>query len=353
MTESPVPPLAVTMGEPAGIGSEITLKAWMGRTPITPAFFVIDDPAKLARRAEALGFDVPIRVIDDPSETTNVFSVALPVLRSPLDVEITPGAPDKAAAASVLRSIDMAVELALGGRAGAVVTNPIQKQPLYEAGFVHPGHTEYLGALAGPDYQAVMMLACPGLRVVPVTTHLPLAGAVAALSREIIVQHGRIAAAALVADFGISRPRLAVAALNPHAGESGTIGREERDIIGPAVADLARSGIDASGPTPADSLFHERARAEYDAVLCMYHDQALIPLKTIDFAGGINITLGLPFVRTSPDHGTALDIAGQGRADPSSFVAALAAASDIAGRRRAGAATVSAGRDWAASDRVA
>lgn len=353
MTKSPVPPLAVTMGEPAGIGSEITLKAWMDRTAVTPAFFAIDDPENLSERADALGLDVPIRVINDPSETANAFPVALPVLRSPLDVKITPGVPDPAAAASILRSIDTAVDLALSGRAGAVVTNPIQKRPLYEAGFVHRGHTEYLGALAGPEFQAVMMLACPGLRVVPVTTHLSLAEAVAALSREVIVEHGRITAAALVTDFGVARPRLAVAALNPHAGESGSIGGEERDIIGPAVAELVRCGIDASGPAPADSLFHEKARAKYDAVLCMYHDQALIPLKTIDFAGGINITLGLPFVRTSPDHGTALDIAGQGRADPSSFVAALAAADDIAGRRRAVPAADSARRDWAASDRVA
>ncbi len=348
MTERPVPPLAVTMGEPAGIGSEITLKAWKGRTAVTPPFFAIDDPAHLARRADALGFDVPIRTIDDPSEALDAFSDALPVLRSPLDVEITPGVPDPASAAAVLRSIDMAVDLVRGGRAAALVTNPIQKRPLYEAGFAHRGHTEYLGALAGPGSRAVMMLACPGLRVVPVTTHLPLAEAVAALSREIIVEHGRIAVAALVTDFGVVQPRLAVAALNPHAGESGAIGREECDIIGPAVAELVARGIDASGPAPADSLFHEKARAGYDAVLCMYHDQALIPLKTIDFAGGINITLGLPFVRTSPDHGTALDIAGQGRADPSSLVAALAAAADIAARRRAALAS-----DRAAPDRVA
>lgn len=348
MTEGPVPPLAVTMGEPAGIGSEITLKAWTGRTAATPPFFAIDDPENLARRAESLGYDVPIRVIDNPNGALTTFPDALPVLRSPLDVQITPGVPNRATAAAVLRSIDMAVELALSGRASAVVTNPIQKQQLYEAGFVHRGHTEYLGVLAGPEFRAVMMLSCPGLRVVPVTTHLPLVEAVAALSPEIIVEHGRITAAALVTDFGVVRPRLAVAALNPHAGESGSIGSEERDIIGPAVAELVAMGIDASGPAPADSLFHEKARAKYDAVLCMYHDQALIPLKTIDFAGGINITLGLPFVRTSPDHGTALDIAGQGRADPSSLVAALHAAAEIAGCRHAALAS-----DRVAPDRVA
>ncbi len=327
-----LPPLALTMGEPAGIGGEITLKAWTARDDRTPPFLVIDDPERLRDLARALGLEAPVRPIERPEEAASVFPHALPVLPQPLAAPAAAGAPDPVNAGAVIASIDRAVALARAGRVRAVVTNPIHKRSLYEGGFEHPGHTEYLAALAGGAVP-VMMLAAPGLRVVPVTVHVPLREVPGTLTRERIVACGRIAAAALASDFGIAEPRLAVAALNPHAGESGSLGREEIETIGPAVADLRAAGIDASGPSPADSLFHEQARARYDAVLCMYHDQALIPLKTIDWRGGVNVTLGLPFVRTSPDHGAGLDIAGTGRADPASLRAAIALADEIARRR--------------------
>jgi 4-hydroxythreonine-4-phosphate dehydrogenase len=253
-------------------------------------------------------------------------------------VAFTLGRPDAANARAVIASIDQAVALVTRGRAAALVTNPIQKASLQDAGFKFSGHTEYLGHLAG-GARAVMMLtverASPPLRVVPVTVHEPLRAVAGLLSIESIVRCARAAVAALMADFGVARPRLAVAALNPHAGEDGKIGDEEARIIAPAVAALKASGIDARGPAPADTLFHAAARAAYDAVICMYHDQALVPLKTIDFAGGVNVTLGLPFVRTSPDHGTALDIAARGIADATSFIAALELAARLAARRAA------------------
>jgi 4-hydroxythreonine-4-phosphate dehydrogenase len=233
-----------------------------------------------------------------------------------------------------LESIETATELFTRGEASAIVTNPIQKAALYEAGFEHPGHTEFFEFLAGHFAFAVMMLAVPGLRVVPVTVHKPLAAVPKALTTELIVKTGRTVAAALKQDFGIAVPRLAVAGLNPHAGEAGTIGREEVEVIEPAIAALRKEGIAVSGPRPADTLFHKDARAGYDAALCMYHDQALIPLKTINFHEGVNVTIGLPFVRTSPDHGTALDIAGSGKADPRSLIAALKLGRDIARARR-------------------
>lgn len=244
-----------------------------------------------------------------------------------------PGRPDPANGPSVISAIERAVTLAQEGRAGGVVTNPINKAVLKQAGFRHPGHTEFLAELAG-GATPVMMLACPGLRVVPVTVHLSLRDAVDALRRETIVELGRLTAEGLRDNFGIARPRLAVAALNPHAGEGGVMGREEIDIIAPAVEDLRALGIDASGPAPVDTLFHEHARTRYDAALCMTHDHALIPLKTIDFAGGVNVTLGLPFVRTSPDHGTAFGIAGTGTADETSLCAALRTAAEMAALRR-------------------
>lgn len=326
-------PLALTMGEPAGIGGEITLMAWRDRvTSAVPPFFVIDDPARLTALARAIGVDVPVRAIDEPSEAARVFAGALPVLAQVLPRPPIPGRPDPANAPAVIAAVERAVMLVRNQQAGAVVTNPIQKETLYDAGFAYPGHTEFLGALAHVAHP-VMMLACPELRVVPVTIHLSLVDALAALSTAAIVTCGRVTAAALTRDFGIARPRLAVAALNPHAGEAGAMGHEERDIIAPAVAALAAQGIDVSGPAPADTLFHVGARTRYDAVLCMYHDQALIPLKTLDFERGINITLGLPFIRTSPDHGTALDIAGRGVANPASLIAALMTAGAMAARR--------------------
>ncbi len=335
------PPLAVTMGEPAGIGGDITLAAFAGQTsgqlPALPPFFVIDDAARLRALAQRLGLVVTVTEIAAPEEAVAVFPHALPVLPQPLAAAVEPGRPDPANAAAVLAAIERAVGLTRAGRAGGVVTNPINKAVLKAAGFRHPGHTEFLAELAG-GVTPVMMLACPQLRVVPVTIHLSLREAVASLRTETIVELGRLTAAGLRDSFGIARPRLAVAALNPHAGEGGVMGREEIDIIAPAVAQLQADGIDAFGPTPTDTLFHPAARARFDAALCMTHDHALIPLKTIDFAGGVNVTLGLPFVRTSPDHGTAFDIAGSGAADCTSLVAALRMAADMAEARRRSAA---------------
>ncbi len=333
-------PLALTIGEPAGIGGEITLRAWLARAAAgLPAFFVLDDPQRLARLATGLGVSVPIHIVATPEEAPSAFARALPVLPIALPQPVVPGRPDTGNAAAVIGAIAAAADFVLQGRAAAMVTNPIQKETLYAAGFSHPGHTEYLAELAG-GVTPVMMLLCPGLRVVPVIVHEPLARSIALLRAESIVTAGRITATALKRDFGIARPRLAVAGLNPHAGENGTIGREEIEIIGPAVAALRSLGIDVAGPAPADTLFHAVARARYDAALCMYHDQALIPLKTIDFDHGVNVTLGLPFIRTSPDHGTACDIAGKGIASPASLIAAIALAGELAKRRVAEPATV-------------
>ena len=326
-------PLALTMGEPAGIAGEIALKAWLRRGGGVPPFFLLDDPDRLAALARQLGFEVPLTTIAGPEEAAGLFATALPVLPEPLAVPVTPGRPDPANAPAVIRAIDRAVALVRAGRAGAVVTNPIQKQTLYQAGFVHAGHTDYLAHLAG-GVEVVMMLACPQLRVVPVTVHVPLAAVPGLLTAELIVGAGRITAAALRRDFGIAAPRLAVAGLNPHAGEGGTIGREDVETVAPAIAALKAEGIAAFGPLSADTLFHEEARRSYDAALCMYHDQALIPIKTLDFHGGVNVTLGLPFIRTSPDHGTALDLAGTGRANEASLLAALRMAGEMAAARQ-------------------
>ena len=329
-------PLAVTMGEPAGIGGELSLKVWQVQRarPANAgrAFFTLDDPARLAALAARLNLDVPLREIAAPDEATDVFASALPVLPVRLAKSAIPGQPDPANAAATLEAIERAAGFALAGSIAGLVTNPIQKKTLQDAGFRHPGHTEYLAELAG-GVDVAMMLACPQLRVVPVTIHLSLADAVRVLDGNAIERAGRITARGLADLFGIERPRLAVAALNPYAGEQGAMGDEERRVIAPAIAALQAAGIDARGPAPADTLFHAGARGGYDAALCMYHDQALIPIKTIDFAGGVNVTLGLPFVRTSPDHGTALDIAGTGRADPTSLLAAIDMADDMARRR--------------------
>ncbi len=333
------PPLALTMGEPAGIGGDVTLKAWRRRGEGLPPFFVVDDPDRLARLAALMGLDVPVTTIATPAEAAAAFATALPVLPLGRACACAPGRPDPANAEAVSASIAAAAAFARDGGAAAMVTNPIHKQVMYAGGFRFPGHTEYLASLLAPALAAtggreVMMLACPGLRVVPVTIHVALAEAVRRLRRDDIVAIGRITARALATDFGVAAPRLAVAALNPHGGEGGSMGREEIDIIAPAVAELAAAGIAVGGPYPSDTLFHPAARAGYDAVLCMYHDQALIPLKTIDFDGGVNITLGLPIVRTSHDHGTALDLAGTGRASEASLMAALRTAAEIAANRR-------------------
>ena len=323
-------PLALTMGEPAGIGAEIAAGAWRVLRAAGPAFALLDDATR--------DFGVPVRRVGVIEEAGDAFAEALPVLHIPLPHPPVPGRLDTANAPAVIGAIDQAVALAKSGRAAALVTNPIQKSALYAAGFRHPGHTEYLAELDGPGVVPVMMLACEGLRVVPVTIHESLRSAIARLTPELIADTGRRVAAALRSDFGIAAPRLAVAGLNPHAGEGGAMGREEIDIVAPAIAILRAEGIDARGPMPPDTMFTAHARAGYDAALCLYHDQALIPIKTIDMAGGVNITLGLSYVRTSPDHGTALDIAGKGIADPASLIAALRLAALLAARR-AGSAT--------------
>jgi 4-hydroxythreonine-4-phosphate dehydrogenase len=329
-------PLALTMGEPAGIGGEIALKAWLDHRGDLPAFYLIDDPDRVASLARRLGWPVPIRPIDGPDRATSVFADALPVLPIGMTTRAQPGRPDPGDAPAILGAIQTAVRDVRNGRAAALVTNPIQKESLYRAGFRHPGHTEYLAELAGAGVAPIMMLVSPGLRVIPVTIHLALRRAIETLSLAAIVHAGRITETALRCDFGVRSPVLAVAGLNPHAGEAGSLGREEIEIIEPAVAELRAAGIDARGPLPPDTMFHAEVRSSYDAALCMYHDQALIPIKTIDFHGGVNVTLGLPFVRTSPDHGTALAIAGRGTARPDSLIAALRLAAEMAARRSAG-----------------
>ncbi len=329
-------PLAVTMGEPAGIGAEITIKAWRARNEAesVPPFFFLGDAALLRERAELAGLEASFAVIETPGQAVDAFPDALPVLDLALARPSRPGELDPANAKAVIGAIDQACALALAGDVAGIVTNPIHKRALYDAGFSAPGHTEYLAMLTGAR-QPVMMLSCPGLRVVPVTVHLPLAQVAGALAAEAIIGQGRILAQGLIHDFGIATPRIAVAALNPHAGEEGKLGTEEHTIITPAIRQLQAEGIHIDGPWPADTLFHAEARARYDAVLCMYHDQALIPLKTIDFAHGVNTTLGLPIVRTSPDHGTALDIAARGIAHPGSLIVALREAALIARHRSA------------------
>ncbi|HZK91200.1 MAG TPA: 4-hydroxythreonine-4-phosphate dehydrogenase PdxA [Stellaceae bacterium] len=326
-------PLVLTMGEPAGIGGEIALKAWLRRGEGVPPFYLIDDPGRVAKLARAFGWDVPVLPIDECEQTVAIFPDALPVAPLGAAAAAAPGHSDPADQTLVLRAIDAAVDDVTHGRAAAVVTNPINKDALYRAGFRHPGHTEYLAELSGSREPAVMMLAGSELRVVPVTIHMALRQAVATLSSASIVHAGRVADAALRRDFGIAAPIIAVAGLNPHAGEAGGLGREDIDIIAPAIAELRAAGIDARGPLAADTMFHAAARRGYDAALCMYHDQALIPIKTLDFDGAVNVTLGLPFIRTSPDHGTAFDIAGQGVARPDSLIAALRLAAEMALRR--------------------
>jgi 4-hydroxythreonine-4-phosphate dehydrogenase len=318
-------PLILTMGEPAGIGAEITAGAWRALRGGGPCFALIDDAGR--------DFGVPVARISAPEEASAVFAQALPILHRPLAVPVVPGKPSPAHAGAVIGAIEEAVALAKSGRAAGVVTNPIQKASLTAAGFPHPGHTEFLGELAGAGVPPVMMLACPELRVVPVTVHEALAKAIARLNPALIMETTRIVDAALKRDFGIAAPRLAIAGLNPHAGEAGTMGREEIDIIAPAIAALRAEGIDARGPMPPDTMFTALARPGYDAAICLYHDQALIPIKTIDMAGGVNVTLGLSIIRTSPDHGTALDIAGKGLADPASLIAAIRLAGELAEKR--------------------
>jgi 4-hydroxythreonine-4-phosphate dehydrogenase len=326
------------MGDPAGIGPEIIAKAWLRLRFEGPAFLVTGDADLLAACPSAPGLEV--QPISSPDEARACFSSALPVLHRPVGAEVHPGQPTPAHAPAVIGWIEMASDLALRGEAGGVVTAPIAKAPLYEAGFRFPGHTEFLGELTRPQNHEqppgpLMMLAAPGLRTTLVTIHEALSEVPGLLSVERIVEAGLITAHALERDFGVARPRVAVAALNPHGGEAGAFGREEAEIITPACEALRAQGVDCSGPRPADSLFHEAARATYDAVVCMYHDQALIPVKMLDFWGGVNLTLGLPIVRASPDHGVGYDIAGRGIARPDSLIAALRMAGEIAARRAA------------------
>ena len=320
-------PLALSLGEPAGIGPDITIAAWLRRAELRlPPFYLVGDPNYVAQRASALGARVPIATVV-PEEAEQAFTTSLPIVDCGVTITAKPGKPDDTSAPAAIGAIDRAVADVFAGKACAVVTNPIAKNVLYRAGFAEPGHTEYLAKLAeqqtGKAAHPVMMLWAPELAVVPVTIHLPLAQAPTALSTDLIVTTGRIVARDLKERFGIAKPRLAIAGLNPHAGEDGTIGTEDRDVVAPAVRTLIADGIDARGPLSADTMFHPAARATYDAALCMYHDQALIPIKTLAFDHGVNVTLGLPFVRTSPDHGTAFDIAGTGKADASSLIAAL------------------------------
>jgi 4-hydroxythreonine-4-phosphate dehydrogenase len=329
-----VKPLALTLGEPAGIGPDLALAIWHGRAALDiPAFYIVGDPDFLHRRATALGLDVPIATVA-PAAAAAAFSATLPVVALEVAVNGEPGRPDRSSAPAAIASIRRAVTDVMDGAAAAVVTNPVAKNVLYKSGFAEPGHTEFLARLAqeatGKVLRPVMLLWSPELAVVPVTIHLPLREIFAQLSTELIVDTGRIAARDLRQRFRIARPRLAIAGLNPHAGEEGTLGAEDRAIVAPAVSRLTAEGIDARGPLAADSLFHEEARATYDAALCMYHDQALIPIKTLAFDHAVNVTLGLPFVRTSPDHGTAFDIAGSGRADAKSLIAALRLAARLA-----------------------
>ncbi len=316
--------LALTMGDPAGIGPEITAGAWRALRESGPAFVVLADSDLLARHA-------PVRIVDGPDATE--FEDAIPVLPVPLAAACRAGAPDAANAPAVIASIECAVRLAQAGRVSAVVTNPISKAVLKGAGFAYPGHTEFLAALTGTAGGEVMMLASPQLRVVPVTIHVSLRQALAMLSTEMIVHVARIAHAAMLRDFGVAAPRLAIAGLNPHAGEAGHMGDEEIRIIQPAIDALRAEGMLVRGPYPPDTMFTASARAGFDLAICMYHDQALIPLKTLDMWGGVNVTLGLPIVRTSPDHGTAFDIAGRNVAAPDSLIAALRMADEIARTR--------------------
>lgn len=334
-----LPPLAVTMGDPAGIGPDITLAAWLQRRAYTLApFVVLGDAEMLAARAVALGLDVPVETVTDLGQAASLFDSALPLWSIPCATPVVAGTPDARNAPAVIAAIEAAVLAVQAGTARAVVTNPIAKSVLMAAGFAHPGHTEFLGALAEAHFGVsgavpVMLLASAELKVVPLTVHIPLAKVAEAISPDAIITTARILHRALVSDFGIAAPRIAVTGLNPHAGEDGKIGDEDARLIAPAVAALAREGLAATGPHPADTLFHAAARATYDAVLAMYHDQALIPIKTLAFDTGVNVTLGLPFVRTSPDHGTAFSIAGTGAARASSLIEALKLADAMARRR--------------------
>lgn len=329
-------PLALTQGDPAGIGPDITLAAWLRRGELNlPPFLFLGDAAVLAARASQLGLTVPF-AIADPTNAGSVFPDALPILPIEAGGDVIAGEPHVATAKGTIAAIEMAVSLSMSGRTSAVVTNPIAKSVLYDAGFGFPGHTEFLADLAtratGKPVMPVMLLAGPKLRAIPVTIHIPLKEVPEALTSDLIAETCRITDHDLRNRFGISKPRLAVAGLNPHAGENGALGKEDDEIVRPAIDKLRSEGIDAFGPLPADTMFHDDARRRYDVAICMYHDQALIPAKALGFDDSVNVTLGLPFVRTSPDHGTAFGIAGKGIAKEDSLVAALKLASKISSK---------------------
>ena len=323
-------PIVVALGDPAGIGPEIVAKAWEARREFgLPPFFAVGNQSSLERV-----WGGPIRLVGGPDEAWQVFGEALPLLQVDDPGAIVPGEPDLPGARCALDSLEIAVGLARSGTASALVTGPVAKAQLYAIGFTHPGQTEFVAERCGIACEnTAMMLAGPTLRTVPVTLHLPFAEVVARLTTELIVARARTVARGLQRDFGIEAPRLAIAGLNPHAGEGGALGMEEIEIIGPAIEALRAEGFDVVGPLPADTMFHERARTGYDAAICMYHDQALIPLKALHFDDGVNVTLGLPIVRTAPDHGTAFGIAGHGQARPDAMIAAIRMAAECAERR--------------------
>jgi 4-hydroxythreonine-4-phosphate dehydrogenase len=327
MSEAPSSPLAISLGDPAGIGPEVIAKCWDSRGEFQlPPFVAIGDP-----RSVAAVWDGPIELIDDPRQADDAFDVGLPLIQLSAAETDTPGHPSVAGAHCSLDSLEIAVGLARSGSASAVVTGPVSKEQLYAIGFQHPGQTEFVAERCGVSASnVVMMLAGPTLRTVPVTTHVPLAEVPRILTAALIEARARATLRGLERNFGIPEPRLAVSGLNPHAGEGGQLGTEEREIIEPAIAALAAEGWRVSGPHPADTMFHESARAGYDAALCMFHDQALIPIKALHFTDAVNVTLGLPIVRTAPDHGTAFDIAGQDKADPRPMAAAIRMAAENA-----------------------
>ena len=330
MASASLSPLAISLGDPAGIGPEVIAKCWDHRSDFgLPAFVAIGD----ARSVGAV-WDGPIEIVDDPRQADAAFDHALPLIQIPVAEADTPGHPSVAGAHCSLDALELAVGLARSGSAAAVVTGPVSKEQLYAIGFQHPGQTEFVAERCGVSPGNVaMMLAGPTLRTVPVTTHLPFRAVPEALSTALIESRGRATLRGLQRNFGIAEPRLAVAGLNPHAGEGGKLGQEEAELIEPAIAALLAEGWRVTGPHPADTMFHARARANYDAALCMYHDQALIPIKALHFEDAVNVTLGLPFVRTAPDHGTAFNIAGQDRADPRPMAAAIRMAAEAAALR--------------------
>ena len=332
MATAPSEPIAISLGDPAGIGPEVLAKCWDNRSAFgLPAFVAIGDP----RSIEAV-WDGPIELITDPRDADSAFDVGLPIIQLSAPEPDVPGHPSVSGAHCSLDSLEIAVGLARSGSAAAVVTGPVSKEQLYGIGFAHPGQTEFVAERCGvASANVAMMLAGPTLRTIPVTTHVALADAAQKLNAGLIEARARAVLRGLQRNFGIDEPRLAIAGLNPHSGEGGALGREEIDMIQPAIATLCDEGWRVTGPHPADTMFHTAARANYDAALCMYHDQALIPVKALHFEDAVNVTLGLPIVRTAPDHGTAFNIAGQDKADPRPMAAAIRMAAECAMHRAA------------------